>query len=67
MLELWLSEEQCEERTAEEAELIFLLINPGDNVHALLQVAQKSLCQVDMEFGAERLAGILDTGTQHSL
>ena len=46
--------EECEEHTAEEPIQMFSLINPGENVHALPQ----GPCRVDLEFEAERGAGI---------
>ena len=60
-------EKQCEEYAIEEPEQVFSLINPGDNVHALLQVTQVCICWVDLMFGAINVAGILDTGAQRSL
>ena len=42
-------------------------MQPEDNVHLLLEVARARLCRVDLEFGDERVARILDTGAQHSL
>ena len=36
-------------------------------VHPLEDVARSRLCCVDLEFGSERVSGILDTGAQSSL
>ena len=49
-----------------EPEQIFSLTLP-DNVHPLPQVAETSLCHVNLKFGEVGVPGILDTGGQDSL
>ena len=48
-------------------EQIFSLTMPRNKVHRLHQVEQARLCRVNLNFGIEIVAGILDTGAQRSL
>ena len=58
---------ECVDPSVNEPELVFALTQSETIVHPLQDVAKTRLCCVDVEFGPERVSGILDTGAQRSM
>ena len=65
--ELRLKDEKCGDHAVTEPKLVFTLTQTESIVHPLQDVARTHLCCVELDFGSERVSGILDTGAQHSL
>ena len=59
--------ERCEDHAVTKPELVFPLTQSETIVHPLQDVARTRLCCVDLDFGSERVSGILDTGAQRLL
>jgi len=62
--ELQVDDEKCGDHAVTEPELVFRLAETEYILHPLQDVARLRLCRVNLEFGSERVAGILDTGAQ---
>ena len=62
-----MDDEKCDDHTVTEPELVFTLTQSETIVHPLQNVARTRWCCVDLDFGSERVSGILDTGAQRSL